>query len=245
MRVGLFLTCFNDTLYPAVGRATVRVLERLGVDVDFPAGQTCCGQMHFNSGYRPECIPLVKRFVAAFDGYDAIVTPSASCASMVRHYHPTVARLAGGDLPAGVADAPPTYELCEFLVDVLGVTDVGAYFPQRVAFHPTCHSRRLLHIGDRPERLLAAVRGLTLVDLPRAAECCGFGGTFAVKNADTSTAMADDKVDDVLAAGAPVLTAADTSCLMHIGGRLSRRGASVRVLHLAEILACETQETPS
>jgi L-lactate dehydrogenase complex protein LldE len=245
MRVGLFLTCFNDTLYPAVGRATVRVLERLGVDVDFPAGQTCCGQMHFNSGYRPECIPLVKRFVAAFDGYDAIVTPSASCASMVRHYHPTVARLAGGDLPAGVADAPPTHELCEFLVDVLGVTDVGAYFPQRVAFHPTCHSRRLLHIGDRPERLLAAVRGLTLVDLPRAAECCGFGGTFAVKNADTSTAMADDKVDDVLAAGAPVLTAADTSCLMHIGGRLSRRGASVRVLHLAEILACETQETPS
>jgi L-lactate dehydrogenase complex protein LldE len=239
MRVGLFLTCFNDTLYPAVGKATVRVLERLGVDVDFPAAQTCCGQMHFNSGYRAECVPLLRRFVAAFDGYDAIVTPSASCAAMVRHYHPTVARLGDRDLPARTADAPPTYELCEFLVDVLGVTDVGAYFPQPVAFHPTCHSRRLLHIGDRPERLLSAVRGLTLVELPRAESCCGFGGTFAVKNADTSTAMADDKVDDVLAAGAPVLTAADTSCLMHIGGRLSRRGARVRVLHLAEILASE------
>jgi L-lactate dehydrogenase complex protein LldE len=249
VRVALFITCFNDTLFPRVGQATVQLLERLGVEVDFPSAQTCCGQMHFNSGYRAECVPLVARFVDAFAGYDAVVTPSPSCASMVRHYHPTVAALAerrgsGSDLRGRVAETVPrVYELCEFLTDVLGVTDVGAAFARRVAFHPTCHSRRLLGIGDRPERLLRAVRGLRLVDLPRAEECCGFGGTFSVKNPDTSTAMGDDKVRDVLDTGAPVLTAADTSCLLHIGGRLSRLGADVRVMHLAEILArTETAE---
>jgi L-lactate dehydrogenase complex protein LldE len=241
VRVGLFITCFNDTLFPGVGRATVTVLERLGVEVDLPLAQTCCGQMHFNSGYRAECVPLVDRFTRAFDGYDAIVTPSPSCASMVRHYHPTVAAMdPGSGLPERVeATVPRLYELCEFLTDVLGVTDVGASFPHRVSFHPTCHSRRLLHIGDRPERLLRAVKGLELVDLPRAESCCGFGGTFSVKNPDTSAAMGEDKVADVLASGAPVLTAADTSCLLHIGGQLSRRGSGVRVMHLAEILANE------
>ena len=246
MRVGLFITCFNDTLFPGVGRAVVAVLERLGVDVDLPAAQTCCGQMHFNSGYRAECVPLVDRFTRAFAGYDAVVTPSPSCASMVRHYHPTLAALAAdGGLPERVAGTVPRlFELCEFLVDVLGVTDVGAWFPERVTFHPTCHSRRLLGIGDRPERLLGAVRGLELVELPRAESCCGFGGTFSVKNPDTSAAMGADKVDDVLATGAPVLTAADTSCLLHIGGQLSRRRAGVRVMHLAEILA-STEARPS
>jgi L-lactate dehydrogenase complex protein LldE len=243
VRVGLFITCFNDTLFPQVGRATVEVLEHQGVEVEVPLSQTCCGQMHFNSGYRDECIPLVARFTDAFAGYDAVVTPSPSCASMVRHYHPTVAVRAEdrGRVPglAGrVAQAGPrVYELCEFLIDVLEVTDVGASFPQKVTFHPTCHSRRLLGIGDRPERLLRAVRGLQLVDLPRSESCCGFGGTFAVKNPDTSAAMGHDKVQDVLEAAAPVLCAADTSCLMHIGGQLSRLGAEVRVMHLAEILA--------
>jgi L-lactate dehydrogenase complex protein LldE len=206
----------------------VAVLERLGVTVDFPEAQTCCGQMHFNSGYRPECVPLVRHFADVFTGYDAVVTPSASCAAMVRHQHrvvdPTVA-------------VPPVHELCEFLTDVLRVTDVGASFPHTVAFHPTCHSTRLLHIGDRPQRLLAAVDGLRLRPLRQPAECCGFGGTFSVKNPDTSAAMGADKVADVLHTGAEVLTSADTSCLMHIGGMLSRRGAPVRVLHLAEILA--------
>jgi L-lactate dehydrogenase complex protein LldE len=229
VRVGLFITCFNDTMWPGAGRAAVTVLERLGVEVGFPPEQTCCGQMHFNSGYRAECVPLVERFNRAFEGYEAIVTPSPSCAAMVRHHHPTVA--------AVPATAPPLYELCEFLVDVLGVTDVGAVFAERVAFHPTCHSRRLLGIGDRPERLLRAVRGLELVELPRAESCCGFGGTFSVKNPDTSAAMGADKVADVLATGAQVLAAADTSCLLHIGGQLSRRGTGVRVVHLAEILA--------
>jgi L-lactate dehydrogenase complex protein LldE len=245
MRVGLFITCFNDTLFPGVGRATVTVLERLGVEVGFPEAQTCCGQMHFNSGYRPECVPMVDRFTRAFEGYDAIVTPSPSCASMVRHYHGTVAELSDDPgLPARVAETVPrVFELCEFLVDQLGVTDVGASFPHPVTFHPTCHSRRLLHIGDRPERLLKAVKGLELVELPREASCCGFGGTFSVKNADTSEAMGADKVADVLGAGAPILTAADTSCLMHIGGLLSRQRAPVKVMHLAEILAStETAE---
>jgi L-lactate dehydrogenase complex protein LldE len=237
MRVGLFVTCFNDTLFPRVGQATVAVLERLGIKVDFPAAQTCCGQMHFNSGYRPQCVPLVRRFADAFAGYDAIVTPSASCAAMIRHYHPTVAALGGGDLPSRVDATPRTYELCEFLTDVLDVTDVGAVFPHRVAFHPTCHSRRLLHIGDRPERLLRAVEGLTLVGIPAEAECCGFGGTFAVKNPDTSVAMGRDKVAAIRSSDASILASADTSCLMHIGGLLSRDGSPVRTMHLAEILA--------
>ena len=237
MRVGLFVTCFNDTLFPQVGRATVSVLERLGVAVDVPLAQTCCGQMHFNSGYRAECLPLLERFTAAFAGYDAVVTPSASCAAMVRHHHPVLAAGAGGGPAPGFGATPPVYELCEFLVDVLKVTDVGAWFPRTVTLHQTCHSARLLQIGDRPSRLLSAVAGLTLVDLPAADQCCGFGGTFAVKNPDTSVAMGRDKVAAVLATGAEVLTAADTSCLMHLGGLLSRQGAPVTVLHLAEILA--------
>ena len=242
MRVGLFITCYNDALFPDVGRATVRLLRRLGQQVEFPTEQTCCGQMHFNSGYQDACIPLVDRFVGAFDGYDAIVTPSGSCAAMVRHHHPLVAELAAARGDAGLGErvatvAPRVFELTEFLVDTLGVIDVGASFPHTVALHPTCHSTRLLRVGDRPARLLAAVAGLTLVPLPRSDSCCGFGGTFAVKNADTSVAMGLDKVDDVVASGAEVLTAGDTSCLMHVGGLLSRRRSPVRVMHLAEILA--------
>jgi L-lactate dehydrogenase complex protein LldE len=243
MRVALFVTCYNDVLFPQVGRAVVRILRRLGHDVEFPAGQTCCGQMHFNSGYQDACIPLVERFTDVFDGFDAIVTPSGSCAAMVRMHHPLVAELArradaGSTLPDRVTRvAPRVLDLSEFLVDVLGVTDVGARFPHTVAFHPTCHSTRLLGVGDRPRRLLEAVDGLRLVDLAGSESCCGFGGTFAVKNADTSVAMGADKVDAVIASGAEVLTAGDTSCLMHIGGLLSRRRSPVRVMHLAEILA--------
>lgn len=243
MRLALFIGCFNDLLYPRVGQAVVRILRRLGQEVEFPEGQTCCGQIHFNTGYRDDCVPLVRRFSDSFAGFDAIVTPSPSCAAMVRHHHATVATHAverGLDtgLPAAVADvAPRVYDLTELLVDVLGVTDLGARFPHRVAFHPTCHSVRLLQIGDRPQQLLAEVRDMTLVDLPQADECCGFGGTFAVKNADTSVAIGNDKISAVLSTGAEVLTSADTSCLTHLGGLLSRRGERVRVMHLAEILA--------
>jgi L-lactate dehydrogenase complex protein LldE len=234
VRVALFITCFNDTMFPDVGRATVTLLERLGVDVAFPASQTCCGQMHFNSGYRRDCLPLVRAFADVFAGYDAVVTPSASCAAMVRNHHHVV------DPAVAV---PPVFELSEFLVDELGVIDVGAYFPAVVAFHPTCHSIRLLGVGDRPQRLLAAVEGLTLVPLGRPEECCGFGGTFSVKNPDVSVAMGRDKIADVVATSASVLASADTSCLMHIGGLLSRQDAlsrqdsGVRTMHLAEILA--------
>ncbi|MFL5675055.1 MAG: (Fe-S)-binding protein [Chloroflexota bacterium] len=244
MRIALFITCYNDALFPEVGQAIVGLLRRLGHEVEFPSEQTCCGQMHFNSGYQDACIPLVDRFSDAFAGYDAVVTPSGSCAAMVRHHHRVVAELAPGDLAARVAAvAPRVRELTEFLVDDLGVIDVGASFPHTVAFHPTCHSTRLLGVGDRPTRLLRAVGGLRLVDLPRSEACCGFGGTFAVKNADTSIAMGLDKVDDVTASGAEVLTAADTSCLMHIGGLLSRRRSHVRVMHLAEILATTAAST--
>ncbi len=228
MRVALFVTCLNDTLFPDAAKATVAVLERQGVEVDFPAAQTCCGQMHFNSGYRAQCVPLVRGFAETFSGYAAVVTPSASCAAMVRHYH----RVVDPDVAT-----PPVYEFTEFLIDVLGVTDVGAAFAHRVALHETCHSLRLLKIGDRPRRLLSAVRGLTLVELADPRECCGFGGTFSVKNPDTSVAMGQDKAASVLASGAEVLTSTDTSCLMHIGGLLSRASSPVRPMHLAEILA--------
>jgi L-lactate dehydrogenase complex protein LldE len=238
VRLALFITCFNDTLFPETGKSVVRVLRRLGHEVEFPYGQVCCGQMHFNSGYRRDAVPLVRSFVAAFEDVDAVIVPSGSCTSMVRDHHPTVAREAGGALVDGVArTVPKVYEFSEFLVDVLKVTDVGAYFPHSVAYHPTCHSLRLLRVGDRPTRLLRAVRGLTLVDLPRADECCGFGGTFAVKNTETSVAMGSDKVTATLESGAQVLCAGDNSCLTHIGGLISRQHAGIRVLHLADILA--------
>jgi len=239
VRVALFIACFNDALSPGVGRATVSVLERLGHEVVFPEAQTCCGQMHFNTGYRDESVALVRTFCRVFEPYDVVVTPSPSCAAMVRRHHSTVAQHADDEaLVADVARvAPRVLELSEFLVDELGLTDIGAVFPHRVAFHPTCHSVRLLEIGDRPRRLLEAVEGLELVDLAGADQCCGFGGTFAVKNADTSLAMGADKLAAVEASGAEVLTAADTSCLLHLGGMLSRGRSPIRVLHLAEILA--------
>ncbi|MBD0281801.1 MAG: (Fe-S)-binding protein [Thermoleophilaceae bacterium] len=224
MRLALFVTCLGDTLFPSTGRAVVRLLERLGHQVDFPLDQTCCGQMHMNAGYPREGIALARRFARVFAGTEAVVTPSASCAGMLRQ------QLRG-------EDGPPVYELSELLVDRLGVEDVGAYFPHRVTFHPTCHSLRELRVGDRPLRLLRAVRGIELVDLPQPAECCGFGGTFAVKNADVSSAMLADKVRAVLDTGAEVVCAGDNSCLMHIDGALTRQRTGVRTAHLAEVLA--------
>jgi L-lactate dehydrogenase complex protein LldE len=239
MRVALMVTCVNDVLFPGTGRAVLDVLERLGVDVEFPQAQTCCGQPMVNSGYLDEAVPAVRAFVSAFAAYDAVVTPSGSCAGSARHQHRLVAERAGDDrLGTAVEElGPKVYELSEFLVDVLGVTDVGASFPHRVTYHPTCHSLRLLGVGDRPRRLLESVRGLTLVDLPAAEECCGFGGTFAMKNADVSVAMGTDKARHVRESGAEVLVAGDSSCLMHIGGVLTRQRSDVRVMHLAEVLA--------
>ena len=245
MRIALFVTCLADTLFPDVGRATVRLLERLGHQVEFPAGQTCCGQMHINTGYQRQALPLIRRHADVFAGYEAIVAPSGSCAGAVRHQHAMVARRYGDQDLARRAEAVAarTYELSEFLIDVLGVEDVGAYYPHRVTYHPTCHSLRLLRVGDRPLRLLRNVAGIDLIDLPDATTCCGFGGTFALKNADVSTAMLADKMRNIAATGAEACTAGDSSCLMHIGGGLARLRSGIRTVHLAEILAA-TQDRP-
>jgi L-lactate dehydrogenase complex protein LldE len=242
LKAALFIACFNDTLYPATGRAVVEVLERIGVEVEFPDAQTCCGQMHSNTGYQLEAIPLVRRFVDAFASAEVVVSPSASCVAMVRDQYRNLARIAGDAQLLGELDTliPRVFEFSELLVDRLGVEDVGASFPHRVAFHPTCHSLRLLRLGDRPTRLLKAVRGIELVDVPASDECCGFGGTFAVKNAAVSTAMLNDKLDAIRSTNADFCVATDNSCLMHIGGGLRRQRANVRTMHLAEVLA--TQE---
>jgi L-lactate dehydrogenase complex protein LldE len=239
MRVALFVTCLVDGLYPQVGKATVTLLERLGVTVEVPLAQTCCGQMHVNTGYGRKALPLVRSYVDAFAGYDAVVAPSGSCAGSVRHQHAALAEKAGDTRLVEQAReaATRTYELSEFLLDVLGVEDVGARYPHRVTYHPTCHSLRVLRVGERPLRLLRKVRGIDLVELPQAESCCGFGGTFAVKNPDVSSAMLADKMSSVLSTDAEVCTAGDASCLMHIGGGLSRLRTGVRTVHLAEILA--------
>ena len=239
MRVALYVTCLVDGLFPEVGKATVRLLRRLGCQVEVPLGQTCCGQMHINTGYPRAALPLIRNEVAAFAGYDAVVLPSGSCTGSVRHQHAGLAADRGhAELADAVRElAGRSYELSEFLVDVLGVTDVGAHYPHRVTYHPTCHSLRLLGVGDRPLRLLREVSGIELVELPQAESCCGFGGTFALKNGAVSTAMLADKMRAVLDTGAEVCSAGDSSCLMHIGGGLGRLRSGVRTVHLAEILA--------
>jgi L-lactate dehydrogenase complex protein LldE len=260
MRIALFATCLADAVVPRAAQATVVLLERLGHEVVFPEGQTCCGQMHINTGYQREALPLVRQHVAVFEaalrptsrggaGAEAVVAPSGSCVGSVRHQHAMVARrmavagLAGPRLAERAeAVAARTFELSELLVDVLGVTDVGARYPHRVTFHPTCHSLRLLRVDDKPLRLLRSVAGIDLVELPQADQCCGFGGTFAVKNAAVSTAMLADKMRHVQSTGAEVLTAGDSSCLLHIGGGLSRLRVGTRTVHLAEILAGEGWE---
>jgi L-lactate dehydrogenase complex protein LldE len=239
VKISLFITCYNDTLFPDTGKAVVSLLERLGHEVEFREQQTCCGQMHYNTGYEVEALPLMRRFLRTFDGAPVICVPSASCVAMMRDHYPKIAVAAGDESLVAAVDRllPNVFELTELLVDKLGVTDVGASYPHRVTLHTSCHSLRSLHLGEKPYRLLRAVRGLELVDLPRNEECCGFGGTFAVKNAAVSTAMAADKVSAVIETGAAVCTAADNSCLMQLGGALARTGSAVRCVHLAEILA--------
>ena len=239
MQVALFATCLVDAFFPRAGQATVALLERLGHEVILPPGQTCCGQMHVNSGYPDQALELIRRHVTTFEPYEVVVAPSASCVGCARHQHATVARRLGDPALADRAQAlaARTYDLSEFLVDVLGGTDVGASYPHRVTLHPTCHSLRMVRVGDRPLRLLRAVRGIDLVELPNAEACCGFGGTFALKNSDVSTAMLADKLRDVLAVRAEVVTAGDVSCLMHIDGGLTRLRTGTRAVHLAEILA--------
>ncbi len=254
MRIALMATCLGDAMFPRAVQATVVLLERLGHEVVFPAGQTCCGQMHVNTGYHREALGLVRHHVEVFGealsagagwpGAEVVVAPSGSCVGSVRHQHAMLAARYGDHALAARAQAVAgrTYELSELLVDVLGVEDVDAAYPHRVTYHPTCHSMRMLRVADKPVRLLRRVRGLDLVELPEADVCCGFGGTFAVKNADTSTAMLADKIRNVGTTRADVVTAGDSSCLMHIGGGLSRLRVGTRAVHLAEILAGEGWE---
>ncbi len=245
-RVALFVTCLVDTLFPDVGRATVAILERLGCEVAFPTEQTCCGQAHINTGYHRDAVKLVRAFVTTFEGFDAVVAPSGSCVGAIRHQHAMIAAKAGDPALADRARAVAsrTFELSEYLVDQLGVFDVGAAYPHTVTYHPTCHSLRVLAVGDKPLTLLRNVRGLTLVELPQADQCCGFGGTFAMKNPDTSVAMLTDKMTDIISTGAEMCAASDSSCLMHIGGGLSRLRAGIRTVHLAEILAATQGDAP-
>jgi L-lactate dehydrogenase complex protein LldE len=237
--VALFVTCLVDQLFPRVGEATVRVLERAGCTVSFPEAQTCCGQATFNDGFWDDARPLARRFLDDFGDAPQIVTPSGSCAAMVREWYPQLFR----DDPALAGRARDighrTYELSEFLVRVLGLADLGVRYPAAVAYHPSCHGLRGLGLRDEPLRLLRAVRDLRLVDLPRAEECCGFGGFFSVKFSELSGAMLGTKLDSIEASGAEVVTATDASCLMQIAGGLTRRGSKVRAVHLAEILAGE------
>jgi L-lactate dehydrogenase complex protein LldE len=241
LQVSLFITCYNDTLFPETGKSVVRVLERLGHSVVFPAGQTCCGQMHYNTGYQNEALPLLERFVEQFRGAEAVVAPSSSCVAMMKDHYPKMAEQIGRpELVREVAELLPNiYEFSEFLTRRLGVTDVGAYYPHRVTYHASCHGLRNLELGDGPRKLLEAVRGIDLVPLAGLEQCCGFGGTFAVKNAEVSSAMLAEKTTAVLNTRAEACTACDNSCLMHIHGALHRQRTGVRTVHLAEILASE------
>ena len=241
MRVSLFITCYNDTLFPQTGKAVVRVLERLGHQVEFLPAQSCCGQMHWNTGYLREAIPLIRHFAEVFRDAEAICIPSSSCVAMIRdHYAKAALEFGDGRLLAEVESViPRVFEFSEFLVRRLGVEDVGATYPHRVTYHASCHSLRSLHLGEIPFRLLRQVRDLELVDLEDLDRCCGFGGTFSIKNADVSSAMLSEKLLSVLNTGAEVCTAVDNSCLMHLQGSLHRQRAFTRTAHLAEILASE------
>lgn len=244
MKIALFATCISDVMFPQAGQATIHLLRRLGHEVVFPQSQGCCGQMHINTGYYPEAMPLIRNHVETFtpvlDGeWDAIVAPSASCVGSLRHQAEMVARDQGDEQLAVYAGelAKKTYDLPELLVNVLGLEDVGAYFPHRVTYHTTCHSLRVARIGDTPLRLMKNVEGIDYVPLPDADICCGFGGTFSLKNPDVSASMLADKMASILSTRAEIVVAGDYSCLMNIGGGLSRIRSGIRSMHLAEVLA--------
>ena len=250
MRIAIFSTCVGDAMFPAAPKATTKLLERLGHEVVFPKGQACCGQMQVNSGYLKDALPIIENHVKTFspvlDGeWDAIVVPSGSCTGAIQHNQAMVARHFGETALANRAEiiGEHTWDLPVLLTDFLGVTDVGAYFPHRVTYHPSCHSMRIAKVGDRPIRLLEQVEGIDLVPLPDAKVCCGFGGTFSLKYPDISTAMVTEKVGNVEKTGAEVLVADDYTCLMNIWGRMAKMGLNTKVAHISQVLA-STREDP-
>lgn len=237
--VSLFASCFNEALFPDTLTAAVEVLERVGTQVDFPRSQTCCGQIHVNTGFAETAIPLVSNMVRTFSKSDTIVTVSGSCTAMVKEHYPALAkRTKDPHLLAEVERiSGATIEFSQYLSDVVGVANIGAYFPKRVAYHPTCHSLRSLHVYDSVISLLSSVDSIEIVEIPFAEQCCGFGGTFAVKNVGVSSAMLTDKLANIGTSSAEVVVALDNSCLMHIGGGLKRQGKPISVMHIAEVLA--------
>lgn len=237
MRVALFVTCLVDQLFPSVGVATVRLLRHAGCTVEFPAAQTCCSQPGYNAGFPDYARPLARRTIELFEPYDAVVLPSGSCAAMLRHGYLDLFQKQPAWQARARALAAKTYELAEFLVRVLGRTELGARFDARVTYHDSCHALRGLGLHEEPRRLLNAVEGLLLVEPERAEVCCGFGGAFAVDFAELSAAMGADKVAALEQTGASCVVSSDSSCLMHLGGLLRRRGSRLRPLHLAELLA--------
>lgn len=235
LKVSLFITCLSDILYADVGKNTVEILERAGCQIDFPTSQTCCGQPAFNSGYLQEAKQSMKQMITSFKDSEYVVGPSGSCVGMLREYP----KIFKGDLEwedAAKDLAKKSYELTQFLVDVLGVTDVGSTFKGTVTYHPSCHMTRILGVKDQPKTLLQNVKGVELVELPVAEDCCGFGGTFSVKNADISGEMVKEKSKHVSETGAEYLVGGDMGCLMNIGGRMRKEGKNVEVVHITEIL---------
>jgi L-lactate dehydrogenase complex protein LldE len=236
MKVSLFITCLADSFYPNVGESTVRLLDHLGVAVDFPEGQTCCGQPAFNSGYRDEAKNVAKTMIEAFEQSEYVVGPSGSCVGMIHHYYPL---LFEGDAKwedRARKFVEKTYELTQFIVNILGKTDLGARIEAKATYHPSCHAMRVMGVRHEPLQLLRQVRGLELIDLPYAEDCCGFGGTFAVKMHEVSGAMVAEKAQHVQETEAEILVGTDMGCLMNIGGRLRYEGLPVRVMHIAELL---------
>jgi L-lactate dehydrogenase complex protein LldE len=235
-KVSLFIPCFVDQMTPEVGMDAARVLRRIGCEVDFPEAQTCCGQPAFNTGYWDDARPVAEHFLRVFGSAEAVVCPSGSCTTMVRNFYPEL--LAGTRLSDEARSVGKrVFEFSEFLVNVAAVSDVGAHFPHRVAFHDACHGLRELHLKQEPRELLRRVHGLELVEMPRSEECCGFGGTFSTKFGMISSAMGETKAGNAEASGAEYLASTDPSCLLHIDGILRRRNSSVRTIHLASILA--------
>ena len=232
----LFIQCLVDVMYPEVGVAMLKIFDKLGIPVDCPTDQTCCGQPAFNAGYRQQAKVAARRFIEIFESKEVIVCPSGSCVAMVRHHYP---QLFDGDSPwqrRAEAVAAKTYELSQYLVDVLGIDELGARFSGKLTYHDSCHALRTLGIRQQPRQLIAKVAGAELVEMNESERCCGFGGSFAVKYPDISTAMVTDKVDQIIATGADAVVGIDISCLMNIQGLLSRRKSSVKSVHIAELL---------
>jgi L-lactate dehydrogenase complex protein LldE len=237
MKASLFITCLVDQFFPETGMSVLRVLRRLGVEVDFPTGQTCCGQPAFNTGYTAEARGLAKRFITIFEESENVVAPSGSCTSMVRVFYPELLRDEPAWLERAESLASRIYEFTEFVVNVLGVEDVGAAYHGKVALHQSCHLLRELNVRTEPQRLLRSVKGIELVELERADACCGFGGMFSIKYPHISGGILQDKIDSVEKSGAEIVVASDVGCLMHIGGGLSRQSSLATTMHIAELLA--------